>query len=193
MRKIAILTITILLACRLDAQIMKLQYEKDGVIYPVVIDNSAMSTKTKKTAEELQQHRVSGENWAMKPHQECDEINRKVSPLFAISPKGVGTKTWEDAQNACAQYQGLSGNESEKGKWRLPTQREMIWIFILGAMDNDLVTTGYTPFVDNSYYWCVTEYSGGINRAWYLQTHYGSSENGKPTTSLNHFRCIRDL
>lgn len=193
MRKIAILAFTFLFACRLDAQIMRAQQQIDGVLYPVVIDNSAMSTKTKKTAAELQGQRVSATNWAMKPHLENGEINQKVSPLYAVSPKDIGFFDWEQAQDQCAKYQGPNDVASEVGKWRLPTQREMIWLFILGAMDADLSTSGYTPFARTQNYWCATGYSDNLDRAWYLFTTYGSTENGLSKTTTARVRCIRDL
>lgn len=194
MRKIAILAFTFLFACRLDAQIMRAQQQIDGVLYPVVIDNSAMSTKTKKTAAELQGQRVSATNWAMKPHLENGEINQKVSPFFAVSPKDIGDYlNWEQAQIRCTQYLGPLKRDSEAGKWRLPTQREMIWLFILGAMDADLSTPGYTPFAGTQNYWCATGYSDNLDRAWYLLTTYGSTENGLSKTTIARVRCIRDL
>ena len=192
MRKIAIFAFILLFACRLDAQIMRLQQKIDGVIYPVVIDNSAMSTKTKKTVEELKLQRVSDTNWAMKPHLEYEEINRKVSPRYAVSPKEMGGYTWLEAQKICAEYTGPSSIPSEAGKWRLPTQREMIWLFILGAMDK-LNISNFTSLTEKVYYWCATEYSDDPGDAWYLHNTWGSSTNGWSKTSTARARCIRDL
>ena len=192
MRKIAIFAFILLFACRLDAQIMKLRQQIGGVTYPVVIDNSAMSTKTKKTGEELKQQRVSDANWAMKPHLEYEEINRKVSPRYAVSPKEMGEHTWLDAQKVCAEYTGPSNVASEAGKWRLPTQREMIWLFILGAMDN-LNMSNFTSLKAEKFYWCATEYSDKPANAWYLHNTWGSSTSGFAKTSRAFARCIRDL
>ena len=94
------------------------------------------------------------------------------------------TTDWAAAWKACVSYNGEGGGV---GSWRLPTQREllMIWILHPQLIGKD----SFTAFNDNTF-WSATE--GNTTFAWSVSFSNGYVYNGSKTTSY-YVRCIRDL
>ncbi|MDD3038672.1 DUF1566 domain-containing protein [Bacteroides sp.] len=88
---------------------------------------------------------------------------------------GVTKMNWVDAYNGCKNltYDG--------GGWRLPTQRELMMIWIFNSM-----------FLLNSeYFWSATE-TGVQTQSWYV-TFINGMTNWDAKTSLHYVRCVREL
>ena len=91
------------------------------------------------------------------------------------------------ADTGCSQHQGPKGGET--GLWRLPTQRELmlIWIMHEGLKKSD--PTGFTSFTSTNY-WSATE--NNTNIAWGVNFINGSTINTSKTSD-SYVRCVRDL
>ena len=146
-------------------------------------------------------------------------VNSKVSRRFAISTTDIndygesttteGISSWAAASgweyganyniegadlpalSGCVLYKGKDNKESEFGKWRLPTQRELLVIYTLyGQLESTSVSTGLNVFVNGNYvsssefamsqYLSVDIIAGGV------YTSYKGARGSK-------VRCIRDL
>lgn len=135
-------------------------------------------------------------------------VNDKVPYRFIIAPKDGGdgsTVTWAAAMGldtssansdlaadgsmagtGCAAYE----TPEFKDGWRLPTQREMMlmWLFRVGInavySQNQLTTDQY---------WTATEKEKASDKAWFMDfsTAVPQSENGAKNTSKK-YRCVRD-
>ena len=125
------------------------------------------------------------------PDNETDgPINATVYEKLEIAPGDLETNgnmsgswiymTWEDAFNGC------KNSTFDGGRWRLPTQRELMlmWIF-RGPIDTLSGSTSFSSF----YYWSSTENYGTY--AWIV--YFGIGDTflaGKTNTSL--VRCVRE-
>lgn len=112
--------------------------------------------------------------------------NAKMSIKFQVMRANhtVGTTDWATAYNQCKSYNGEGG---AAGQWRLPTQRELMMIWILHPQL--IGKGGFTAFVA-SYYWSATE--GNATNAWYVS--FGSGYvNIYNKTVTYRVRCVRDL
>ena len=112
--------------------------------------------------------------------------NAKVSPKFQVMRANhtVGSTNWANAYNQCKTYNGEGGGASE---WRLPTQRELVMIWILHPQ---LVGKGgFTGFLGN--YWSAAE--DGASKAWNLNFTDGYVNGSFGKTSSNYVRCVRDF
>ena len=87
--------------------------------------------------------------------------------------------------SACAQYSEAS-DQSDKGTWRLPTQRELILIYDMQAELAVVIPT--------KKYWSATEYSASKNMAFcvYFSSGTANIPNGWSMKD-NRVRCVRDL
>ena len=117
------------------------------------------------------------------------------------------TVTWSDAVSYCNNL-----NEEGKTDWRLPTQRELMLIWLLGGNSN--VTSGNknntgvgsaskpvnTPYIyqqsgftafSASDSWSATEYSSSSSFAWCVDFSNGSTGYGSQNSSF-YVRCVRD-
>ena len=122
-------------------------------------------------------------------NQSTGSINATVYQKLEIATKDLGTSglgsgtmtmTWQNAYNAC---KGLSPANT----WRLPTQRELmlIWIF-KDAIESFTEITNF----DTGYYWSSTENTADL--AWYVSFSNGRMSNGYKTGSYR-VRCVREL
>lgn len=107
--------------------------------------------------------------------------NFNASATPAVSPTG------------CRAYKGPHNINSEQGKWRVPTQRELLLIHILSAnllaLPNFHITSDGT-----STYWSSTEYTTGKSAyAIGLGTASNSGFTVKESNSDMYGRCVRDL
>lgn len=143
---------------------------------------------------------------ASKTGNEASADNR-MSRKFRVQKSNPGQKTWSDAMSYC-------DNLTEEGysDWRLPSQRELMMIWLLGGSSNvtsgDKNDTGVgsaskpvnTPYLyqqsgfpafSAGYYWSATEGSSDSGNAWYVNfSNGGTNNNGK--TSSGYVRCVRD-
>lgn len=132
--------------------------------------------------------------------------DNRMSRKFRVQKSNPGQKTWSDAVSYCNNL-----NEEGKTDWRLPSQRELMMIWLLGGNSNvtsgDKNNTGVgsaskpvnTPYIyqqsgftafSADFYWSATEYSAG-SRVWAVYFIGGNTgTNGK----LNSYyvRCVRD-
>lgn len=115
---------------------------------------------------------------------------------------------WSDAVSYC-------DNLTEEGKtdWRLPSQRELMMIWLLGGSSN--VTsgdkndtgvgsaskpvntpyiyqqTGFTAFSAGDY-WSATALSGNSSNVWHVNFDRGTTNGYYPKTRSVYVRCVRD-
>lgn len=112
--------------------------------------------------------------------------NAKMSIKFQVMRANhtVGTTDWTTAYNQCKSYNGEGGGA---GQWRLPTQRELMMIWILHPQ---LIGKGSFTAFDANFYWSASEYNA--TTAWGVLFVNGSVYNyGK--TGSSYVRCVRDL
>jgi hypothetical protein len=130
---------------------------------------------------------VNSNRVPIRNNTENGEINRTVFQKLEIaaSDHPVGKTDWAMAFNTC---KGLGDG------WRLPTQREvmLIWIFREALEDifNYLDPKG-SNFLDD-YYWSATEYS--TVSSWNITFAYGST-NQIYSTKVDPcaVRCVREV
>lgn len=143
---------------------------------------------------------------ASKTGNEASADNR-MSRKFRVQKSNPGQKTWSDAMSYC-------DNLTEEGysDWRLPSQRELMMIWLLGGSSNvtsgDKNNTGVgsaskpvnTPYLyqqsgftafSAGYYWSASETSSNSSRAWNVYFSNGNAGNTSKTTSY-YVRCVRD-
>lgn len=144
---------------------------------------------------------------ASKTGNEASADNR-MSRKFRVQKSNPGQKTWSDAMSYC-------DNLTEEGysDWRLPSQRELMMIWLLGGSSNvtsgDKNDTGVgsaskpvnTPYLyqqsgftafSAGCYWSASEYSSRSGYAWYLYFSDGYSTSNTKTTASAYVRCVRD-
>lgn len=143
-------------------------------------------------------------------HLSSDATNRTVSPRFVVgktdylaSPNSTwaGACGWTTAANNSSSSAGVIASPatgchgyselgSSAGSWRLPTQRELMIIYL---MRKELLTSlsGFVDFViDGTPYWSSSAYSDA--EAWSMDFKTGTMTN-KGKTSRLRVRCVRDL
>ncbi|MFV0582947.1 MAG: DUF1566 domain-containing protein [Parabacteroides gordonii] len=131
-------------------------------------------------------------------------VNDKVPFRFIIAPTdgSSGTENWAAAmgintsansnldQDGTATASGCAGYSTTEfpSGWRLPTQREMMlmWLFKAGI---DIIYSGGK--LSANPYWTATERTG--TEAWYLDfTTAAPQSNFAAKTSPYKYRCVRD-
>jgi len=143
---------------------------------------------------------------ASKTGNEASADNR-MSRKFRVQKSNPGQKTWSDAMSYC-------DNLTEEGysDWRLPSQRELMMIWLLGGSSNvtsgDKNDTGVgsaskpvnTPYlyqqsgfpaVSAGLYWSATGDSSSSIRAWSVYFSDGSTLSSYKPDSFS-VRCVRD-
>lgn len=86
--------------------------------------------------------------------------------------------------SACAQYSEAS-DQSDKGTWRLPTERELKLIYDVKA---ELAVV-----IPNLSYLSVTEYSGSSSIVWNVSFSSGFCGSSGRSQKTSRVRCVRDL
>lgn len=111
------------------------------------------------------------------------EYNRVSAKLQVASTNASTGATWTNAYSLCKNY---SQSGAAAGSWRLPTQRELmlIWIFKAKLTNANLPATGY--------FWTGTQSETSSASAWYMNFSDGSV-NVDSKTSSTSVRCVRDL
>lgn len=143
---------------------------------------------------------------ASKTGNEASADNR-MSRKFRVQKSNPGQKTWSDAMSYC-------DNLTEEGysDWRLPSQRELMMIWLLGGSSNvtsgDKNDTGLgsaskpvnTPYlyqqsgftaVSAGNYWSAAEDSGNSSNAWNVLFSTGYTRSNYKSYSY-YVRCVRD-
>lgn len=191
-----------LLACLLatTAGYAQRVYEEGG---KVIIDASAIPhTKVKKVRTTDATSDVPGTNTLENLSSHIN--NDKVYYKFEVSPDYTSNYTWFEALEACA------NSTKDGGGWRLPTQRELLLIWVLTP---ELEQFGISPpetstgEYDVSHMLSATEYSGGpiiVQNVYRNKVLTMRCLSGNIFSSFDvirkdrrlrgyYFRCIRDL
>ncbi|WP_455640166.1 Lcl domain-containing protein [Parabacteroides sp.] len=116
-----------------------------------------------------------------------------VSPKFKVATTGPNTQktyAWNTAYNYCKNYTEESGeNPGDKGKWRLPTQRELMLMYVMKSNTNSLITLS-----SNDHTWSGThdedsdKNACSMNSGGFMTTR--SITGDAETFSV---RCVRDI
>lgn len=118
-------------------------------------------------------------------YNEQSEYN-KVSAKFQVA--SVDASTVCEGKYTYTKCKSYSESGAPAGSWRLPTQRELmlIWMFKSKLTNCGTITSTIEHF------WSSTEYSFVTNYAWYV-----SFSNGQTFSSIKGaylaVRCVRDL
>ena len=133
--------------------------------------------------------------------------DNRMSRKFRVQKSNPGQKTWSDAVSYC-------DNLTEEGysDWRLPSQRELMMIWLLGGNSNvtsgDKNDTGVggaskpvnTPYIyqqsgftafSANYNWSATLWSDN-DYAWHMNFSNGSMNHNGTMGISSYVRCIRD-
>lgn len=110
--------------------------------------------------------------------------NAKVYHYFAVSKVGNSTgSNWSNTFTVCRNYNSGDGT----AKWRLPTQRELMLMYIL---KDPLVTAGVAS-LSTSYVW--SSWESDNNNSWVVTFTNGYTGNIHSKSSPYIVRCVRDL
>lgn len=133
--------------------------------------------------------------------------DNRMSRKFRVQKSNPGKKTWSDAVSYCNNL-----NEEGKTDWRLPSQRELMMIWLLGGNSNvtsgDKNDTGVgsaskpvnTPYIyqqsgftafSADAYLSASDYSSDSIYAWCVLFSNGNT-NGRFKTNSTSVRCVRD-
>lgn len=127
------------------------------------------------------------------------EANKMVYEKLEIAPKdlnasgNLGTAVdydgWAKAYNACKNLTYDSGN----GSWRLPTYREMIFVWVFNPALNSLFSiSGGEPLIEETYYITATEPSATT----YIRFRMENGTSGSSTKTAKNqtiVRCVREV
>ena len=107
-----------------------------------------------------------------------DMAGTNAAPALAATGTDM---TWADANTRC---EGLTYNGRDN--WRLPTQRELMMMWIFRTAINTLSGTSFY----SSYYWSATE--SNVNDAWYVYFAGGDTYGNVKATSYR-VRCVSEF
>lgn len=116
---------------------------------------------------------------------ENGSINATVFQKLEIAPSDYGGN-WATVFNGClgATINGGTG-------WRLPTQRELMMMYVFKTALHDIFSTvGGTAFAD-ARYWCATEFNA--TRPWYVMFNIGYVGNDYSKGTGYSARCVREV
>lgn len=131
--------------------------------------------------------------------------NSKLYQHFEVAADDASgnTLTWLEACNwetqegtlpaiatGCAAY-SEAGSDSEKGKWRVPTQRELMLIWVYEKALSSQSGNGYTPLSGTQNY-CSATQAPTPGSIFCLKAN-GTMESNSKTKPVYTVRCIRDL
>lgn len=171
--------------CSATAYAQKVVTEGSGSSIQVIIDarglpNGAVTT-TKKS------RTTTGTNSTVCKQDETDIAsninNEKVYQKFEVSQtdNSTSTTTWSAAVYLCA------GLATDGGSWRLPTQRELMLIWVLHSQLKKIFN--FEPFVA-TYYWSASE--SNTSNGWVVDFSYGGTYSYNKTGNIR-VRCVRDI
>lgn len=166
-------------------------YAQSGIQYPYTTSAGSTSGKTSVIVSRDAAGGVKAAcihaNWkasTIPVHIEKDTENA-VSARFEVASADLsGLMDWSSAQSGCASY---SQSGASAGNWRLPTQRELMLIWVMQKKGQ---LTGLS-FIDGQY-WSHTTYSPRTDSFWV--TRLGTGEvKALNYTKKGYARCIRDF
>lgn len=121
-------------------------------------------------------------------NNENGSINKTVYWKLQIANQDeTNTMTWQNAYNACT---GKNNTNGETG-WRLPTQRELMLIWIFRAALESFTDT-FTTFAKGDY-WSATGGASGYCYTQFDNGEDGYSPNTGNATNLKNVRCVREI
>lgn len=106
-------------------------------------------------------------------------LNAKVYQKLGISKLNSGAKSWVEAFNYC---KGID----EDGTWRLPTQRELMMMYIFKSALVELLDNSFF----NSSYWSTTELDN--TNTWSCNS-LGNLTWGSKSNNILNSRCVREI
>ncbi|MDR3252251.1 MAG: DUF1566 domain-containing protein [Tannerella sp.] len=115
----------------------------------------------------------------------------------AVRDTSIANVTWATAATLCASYTE-NGTSTALPAWRLPTQRELMAIWIVQDGLKAKYTTNFEYLSDN-YYWSATESSLATGNAWMVfggRTGAGDAGNTPhylKTEAAARARCVREV
>ncbi len=191
--KLIVFSILLIISSTLNAQTQVSPYVENGNTVNNSGFNASMLRSTTLTR-------------PVSPHLSTDAINNKVSPKFLVATSDYNSSNtilwaqacgWTAASNTntssaivaspatgCNQY---SQTGYPAGTWRVPTQREMIIIYLLRKELTAVNSFNTTAYVE---YWTSTIFDG--SNVWCVDFGLGLSYN-RATTSNYLLRCVTDL
>ena len=181
---------------------------QSGVRYPyVTVENSGVIVVLRDSKGGIDESSLfSSRVTETKTGNEKSTDNR-MSRKFRVQKSNPDQKTWSDAVSYC-------DNLTEEGysDWRLPSQRELMMIWLLGGSSNvtggDKNDTGVgsaskpvnTPYLYQQsgftafsvdYYWSATENGSNGSYAWIVSFSNGRTRYSNKSYS-GYVRCVRD-
>lgn len=155
----------------------------------IIIDSRSLPAKAITTTSKVLSTQAT--NSAMTPDKTSTDLasmesNKALFHYFAVSKvENAVSSDWLNAYTVCKQYNPGDGST---GKWRLPTQRELMLMWIL---KDRLTSLGVASFSSGGH-WSATEHSN--ENSWYVNFSNGHTGSSAPVKSGNlRVRCIRDL
>lgn len=172
-------------------------FAQSGVKYPYVTSEGSTSGTTSVIVSRDSNGGVKTScihaNWkasTMPAHKENEAANA-VSARFEVASADLsGEKSWGDAKSGCASY---TQTGTSAGDWRLPTQREIMLIYVMRKQQGFL-SSSWTTLL----YWSGTDTiddtttATGRSKWWYVGFHSGHVTNYFDS-ALNQVRCVRDF
>ena len=166
------------------AHAQKVVTEGSGGTIKVIIDASGISHTTVKKVLTTKATSITSVPVNDITDLASQKSNEMVYKKFEVSKVDNSTRVyWLDAINLCANltYNGSTG-------WRMPTQRELMLIWVL---HNDLKALGtiFSPFILGGY-WSSTEITSTVSMYVSFATGY-TGDLGKIAST--RVRCVRDI
>jgi len=168
-------------------------YAQSGIQYPYTTSAGSTSGKTSvivsRDAAGGAKAACIHANWkasTMPVHTEKDTENA-VSARFEVASADLsGLMAWESAQSGCASY---SQSSASAGNWRLPTQRELMLIWVM-YMRGELTGLSFR----DSEYWSNTKSFAVTTALWSVgfESDYPTMRQRNAISSV-YARCVRDF
>ncbi len=173
-------------------------YAQSGIQYPYTTSAGSTSGKTSVIVSRDAAGGVKAAcihaNWkasTMPAHNELDAANAVSARFEVASADLAGTMSWNNARTGCGTYK-QSG--TSVGDWRLPTQREMMLIYVM-YKQGVLTGLSFPETEGTSCYWSSTSNTINLNCAWNLDFCYGFTYyyTYNDNSSSYNVRCVRDF
>lgn len=165
-------------------------YKRDGKVYlectvasrmpagsvtttPKCKDGAASNTTFRNGATDKDMNIYASENDQVFEKLEIDASDMAEPDASAF------TMDWVTAYNGC---------KSKGEGWRLPTQRELILMYIFRV---PLVSMIGKNFDSSGYYWSSFEYGNGSS-CWSVGFDYGGTNPDRKSDLMNRVRCVRE-
>ena len=112
-----------------------------------------------------------------------DTQNKTVAYKFEVAATDASeSSTWADAWSLAT---------DAEGDWRLPTQRELMLIWLMKEALAKFNFGGFTPLAAD-YYWSATEHNSYNDNAWFV--HFGAGYTGFVNKAYTYrVRLVRDI